>query len=90
MIDSVIEMIYACDNCGFLFSRSTEPDQCPDCGKSAVRSANEVEREEFTARMNGQAGSEPSEPYPDAVETAIEEICCFKFKLPATALQIGR
>ena len=88
MIDSVIEMIYACDNCGFLFSRSTEPDQCPDCGKSAVRSANEVEREEFTARMNGQAGSEPSEPYPDAVETAIEEICCFKFKLPATALQI--
>ena len=26
-------MIYACDNCHFLFSRTTEPEQCPDCGK---------------------------------------------------------
>ena len=25
--------IYVCDNCGFLFTRTGECDQCPDCGK---------------------------------------------------------
>lgn len=83
-----MKMIYACDNCGFLFSRSSEPEQCPDCGKDTVRPANEVEQEEFAVRMNSQAGNNPSEPFPDVVETDIEGIDCFKFKLPATALQI--
>ena len=51
MIDSVIEMIYACDNCGFLFSRSTEPDQCPDCGKlGRIRTATAEEGRAFQAR----------------------------------------
>ena len=26
-------MIFTCDNCGFIFSRSEETEQCPDCGK---------------------------------------------------------
>ena len=81
-------MIYACDNCGFLFSRSSEPEQCPDCGKDTVRPANEVEQEEFAARLSGAQGNESSAPFPDVVETDIEGIDCFKFKLPATALQI--
>ena len=81
-------MIYACDNCGFLFSRTSEPEQCPDCGKNAVRPANEVEQEEFTARLSETQENESSAPFPDVVETSIEGIDCFKFKLPATALQI--
>lgn len=81
-------MIFVCDNCGFLFSRSSEPEQCPDCGKSAVRPANEVEQEEFSARLSETLGDESPAPFPDIVETDIEGIDCFKFKLPATALQI--
>lgn len=81
-------MVYSCDNCGFIFSRSSEPEQCPDCGKSAVRPASEIEHEEFTARLSETLGDGSSVPFPDVVETNIEEIDCFKFKLPATALQI--
>ena len=40
-------MVYACDNCHFLFSRTAEPEQCPDCGKYAVRPADEAERQEY-------------------------------------------
>ena len=44
-------MIFACDNCGFIFSRSEETEQCPDCGKYEVRPANEEEQKEFAQRM---------------------------------------
>jgi len=44
-------MIYACDNCRFLFSRAAEPEQCPDCGKYAVRPATREERLEYEARL---------------------------------------
>lgn len=81
-------MIYACDNCGFLFSRTSETEQCPDCGKNAVRAANAVEQEEFMARLSGAPCDESSAPFPDIVETNIEEVDCFRFKLPVTALQI--
>ena len=81
-------MIYACDNCGFLFSQSSQPDQCPDCGKDTVRPANEAEREEFAARLSGRSGEKSADPFPDIVETNIEEIDCFKFNLPATSVQI--
>ena len=40
-------MIYACDNCHFLFIRYSETEQCPDCGKFAVRPATEEEQTEF-------------------------------------------
>ena len=81
-------MIFTCDNCGFSFSQSSASEQCPDCGKSAVRPANRVEQEEFTARLPGTFGDGSSALFPDIVKTHIEEINCFKFKLPATALQI--
>ena len=51
-------MIFACDKCHFLFRRSAEPEQCPDCGKYAVRPADEVERKEYEEHLNefqGQA-----------------------------------
>ena len=31
-------MIYACDSCHFLFSRTAPAKQCPDCGKERNRS----------------------------------------------------
>lgn len=44
-------MVYACDLCHFLFERKSEPEQCPDCGKYAIRPATEEERREFLRRM---------------------------------------
>lgn len=47
----VMKMIYVCDNCHFLFSRTAEPEQCPDCGKYTVRLADETERQEYEERL---------------------------------------
>ena len=41
------KMVYICEKCKFLFSRTVEPEQCPDCGKIAVRPATEMEKREF-------------------------------------------
>ena len=81
-------MIYVCDNCNFLFNRSFEPEQCPDCGSDAVRPANEVEQEEFAARLSGSIKDRLSDSFPDLVEINIEQVDCFIFKLPVTAVQI--
>ena len=43
-------MIYVCDACHFLFKRVGEPEQCPDCGKYSIRTANEEEIAEFLNR----------------------------------------
>ncbi len=48
---SVIKMIFACDNCHFLFSRVRQPEQCPDCGKYAIRPADEAEQQEYQNRL---------------------------------------
>ena len=47
----VMEMIFVCDKCHFIFSRTSQPEQCPDCGKYAVREANEAERQEYEEHM---------------------------------------
>lgn len=47
----VMKMIYVCDNCHFLFSYTVEPEQCPDCGKYAIRPADEAERQEYEKRL---------------------------------------
>ncbi|MEY8318949.1 hypothetical protein AALB19_16795 [Oscillospiraceae bacterium 50-58] len=44
-------MIFVCDKCHFLFSRASQPEQCPDCGKYAVRPANEAERREYEEHL---------------------------------------
>ena len=69
-------MIFACDNCGFIFSRSEETEQCPDCGKYEVRPANEEEQKEFAQRMAELVRE----------ETEISMLNTFSFRLPATAL----
>ena len=47
LILRVMKMIFVCDKCRFIFSRTVEPEQCPDCGKYAVREANETEQKEY-------------------------------------------
>lgn len=32
-------MIYYCENCGFLFSRTGDIKECPSCEKKQIRSA---------------------------------------------------
>lgn len=90
MIELVIDMVYCCDNCGFIFSRSEETEQCPDCGKYEVRPANEAEQEEFSARMAELIREECAEAprFPNLVETEISMFSTFAFRLPATALRI--
>ncbi len=38
---------YICDACKFQFTRRTESDRCPDCGKENIREATENEIAEF-------------------------------------------
>lgn len=40
-------MVFACEHCHYLFSRVQQPEQCPDCGKYAVRPATSEEQKEF-------------------------------------------
>ena len=47
----VIRMIFTCDKCQFIFSRVEQPEQCPDCGKYAIRKANEAEKQEYKKRL---------------------------------------
>ena len=47
----VRNMIFACENCYFLFSRTVQPEQCPECGKYMVRPATEDEQAEFKRRL---------------------------------------
>lgn len=87
----VMKMVFTCDNCGFIFSRSTETEQCPDCGKFAVRPATEDEQKEFEQRMAELTESECSEAprFPNEIDTEISMLSSFSFRLPATALQIN-
>jgi len=40
-------MIYTCNYCHFTFSRVGKVENCPDCGKSAVREANDKEKTDY-------------------------------------------
>lgn len=51
-------MVYICDKCLFLFSRTSEPERCPDCGKEAIRPASEEEATEFE-RLLAEAERDP-------------------------------
>ncbi len=45
-------MIYCCNACRFLFERTGEVNQCPDCGKLHIREATEEEKKEFEMLKN--------------------------------------
>ena len=38
-------MIYVCDNCNFIFTRTGSVEECPNCGKLTFREATEEECE---------------------------------------------
>ena len=50
VLEGGIAMLYACDECLFLFEAKDKPIQCPDCGKFAVREATLEEIEEYRKR----------------------------------------
>ena len=75
-------MLFTCDNCGRIFEHPYAPIPCPDCGSGAVRPANEAEQKEFSSYQT-------ESHFPDLVETEIEVVDCFRFKLPATAMGIN-
>ena len=52
-------MLYACDNCHYLFLRTSE-DTCPDCGKAMIRPATSEEQEEYKTRENENLWTEDS------------------------------
>ena len=84
-------MILTCDNCGFIFSRSEETDQCPDCGKHLVRPADEDEQGEFTARMAELTRAEHADSLrsPALEDAEISMLNSFSFRVPATALHVS-
>ncbi len=47
-----MEKYYICDACKFQFVRHGEELRCPDCGKEAVRDANESEIADFIRIRN--------------------------------------
>lgn len=87
----MIQMILTCDNCGFIFSRSEETDQCPDCGKHLVRPADEDEQGEFTARMAELTRAEHADSLrsPALEDAEISMLNSFSFRVPATALRVS-
>ena len=52
-------MLYACDNCHYLFLR-TSADTCPDCGKTMIRPATSEEQEEYKNREKENLWTEDS------------------------------
>ena len=52
-------MLYACDNCHYLFLRTSE-DTCPDCGKAMIRPASSEEQEEYKNREKKNLWTEDS------------------------------
>ncbi len=52
-------MLYACDNCHYLFLR-TSVDTCPDCGKAMIRPATSEEQEEYKNREKENLWTENS------------------------------
>lgn len=52
-------MLYACDNCHYLFLRTSD-DTCPDCGKAMIRPATSEEQEEYKNREKENLWTEDS------------------------------
>lgn len=44
-------MLYICAACKYMFQSEKPVDQCPDCGKTAVRTATPAEEQEYEERM---------------------------------------
>ena len=47
-------MLYACRECLYVFESKAKPEQCPDCGKYAVRDATEKQAAEYMDYKNSK------------------------------------
>ena len=91
----VRNMVFVCEHCHFLFSRSQQPEQCPDCGKYAVRPAEPDEQAEFERCLAMQKDMEDfkvtkdqhnMDLFPDFCEVVINNhMSYFTFLLPVTS-----
>lgn len=43
--------MFVCDRCHYAFSGNVQPEQCPDCGKYAVRPADKAEIVEYERNL---------------------------------------
>lgn len=46
-MEAEVENIFTCDACRYTFAASKNTEQCPDCGKFAVRGASAEEIEDY-------------------------------------------
>ena len=49
---------FTCDNCKYIFEHDKDVEQCPDCGKFAVRPAVQSEIDEYNARKQEDVWAE--------------------------------
>lgn len=49
-------MICTCERCLYTFESAAHPEQCPDCGKYAIRTASAREIAEYRHYRQEQAG----------------------------------
>ena len=63
-------MICTCQRCLYTFQAEIQPDQCPDCGKFAVRPATVRESVEFQ-RIQREIQAEPTWYRPAPPRTAL-------------------
>lgn len=62
-------MICTCTYCGYTFESTAIPDQCPDCGKFAVRIATEEEKNDHV-RIRAEFAAGLDNWYENIVEAA--------------------
>ncbi len=55
-------MICTCERCLYTFEHPSQPEQCPDCGKYAVRTATSREVAEFR-RYSQELAGKPLTPW---------------------------
>ena len=49
-------MVYVCEKCKFVFERQGEVTNCPGCGSSHIRPADEEERRRYIAEKQRARG----------------------------------
>ena len=49
---------FTCENCKYIFEYEDDVKQCPDCGKFAVRPADQSEIDELNARKQEDVWAE--------------------------------
>lgn len=55
-------MVYVCEHCHFEFERMSDVEQCPDCGKMAIREATSQEASVFRNRLQENLWSASDKP----------------------------